>query len=189
MKKCCKLRETHGIPMKEQYMAASELFRRTDGMLRRCIEKKLRTLEEEIYRSQHRLLMMLDKNPNCSQNELAAILEISPAAVAVSLGKLEKSGYIAREINTDDHRSNQVAITKKGDHVIQKSIRLFEEVECMMFEGFDEEEMKRFCASLQKACGNLERMQQMDSMKTTSQAEEQGTVKQAADRRGENEES
>ena len=56
--------------MKSPYQTTADLFRRTDFMLRRCIEKKLRTLDEEIYRSQHRLLMHLGKEPDCSQNEL-----------------------------------------------------------------------------------------------------------------------
>lgn len=148
--------------MKELYRATAEIFRRTDYMLRRCIGKKLRTLDEEVYRSQHRLLMMLGKNPNCSQNELALILDVSPAAVAVSLGKLEKSGYITRVTSTDDRRSNQVAISEKGNRVIRNSIKLFDEVESTMFRDFSEEEVHQFQGFLQRACRNLESMQQME---------------------------
>lgn len=148
--------------MKELYRATAEIFRRTDYMLRRCIGKKLRTLDEEVYRSQHRLLMMLGKNPNCSQNELALTLDVSPAAVAVSLGKLEKSGYITRVTSTDDRRSNQVAISEKGNRVIRNSIKLFDEVESTMFRDFSEEEVHQFQGFLQRACRNLESMQQME---------------------------
>lgn len=38
-----------------------------------------------VYQSQHRLLMHLNHHPNCSQIEIAREMEISPAAVAVSL--------------------------------------------------------------------------------------------------------
>lgn len=148
--------------MKELYRATAEIFRRTDYMLRRCIGKKLRTLDEEIYRSQHRLLMMLGKNPNCSQNELALTLDVSPAAVAVSLGKLEKSGYITRVTSMEDRRSNQVAISEKGNRVIRNSIKLFDEVESTMFRDFSEEEVHQFQGFLQRACRNLESMQQME---------------------------
>lgn len=144
----------------ELYNTAADMFRRTDFMLRRCIGKKLRMLDDEIYRSQHRLLMHLGANQNCSQNELAAKLDISPAAVAVSLNKLEKGGYIARETNSDDHRSNRVSITDRGDQVISRSIQLFDEVECGMFEGFGPEEMEQFYVFLQRAYRNLSRMQE-----------------------------
>lgn len=146
--------------MTKLYNATADLFRRTDFMLRRCIGKKLRTLDEEIYRSQHRLLMHLGRNPNCSQNELASKLEISPAAVTVSLNKLEKGGYIAREMNSDDHRSNRVSITDRGNQVISRSIQLFDEVERGMFEGFEPEEMEQFYEFLQRIYHNLSRMQE-----------------------------
>lgn len=142
------------------YHATADIFRKTDFMLRRCIGKKLRTLDDEIYRSQHRLLMNLGENPNCSQNELAARLEISPAAVAVSLNKLEKGGYIARRTDAEDHRSNRVSITDRGNQVISRSIQLFDEVECGMFEGFTSKEMEQFYEFLQRAYRNLSRMQE-----------------------------
>lgn len=142
--------------MSELYKETAEFFRRTDRQLRRCIEKSLKMLDEEVYRSQHRLLMMLGENPNCSQNELAAALDISPAAVAVSLRKMEKKGYIKRETNPDDHRNNQVAITEQGNQLICKSIRLFDKVEYRMFDGFSEEELQIFHKLIQKMYSNLD---------------------------------
>lgn len=144
--------------MKELYTETAAVFRRMTRMLRRCIDKRVRMLEGGVYRSQHRLLMILGKNPNCTQIELAAELEISPAAVAVSLRKLENGGYLTREMNEDDRRSNQVAITEKGNRLICKSIRLFDEVEREMFSGFEEEELRQLYKLLQKAYNNLDRM-------------------------------
>ncbi len=141
-----------------QHHTTADLFRRTDFMLRRCIEKKLRTLDAEIYRSQHRLLMHLGMNPDCSQSELAARLDISPAAVAVSLRKLEKGGYIERKTNAEDHRSNRVAVTDRGNQIIHDSIRFFDEIDCGMFEGFSKEEMEQFRGFLERAHRNLSRM-------------------------------
>lgn len=152
-------RQRRIITVRNSYHTTADLFRRTDFMLRRCIEKKLRTLDEEIYRSQHRLLMHLGKNPECSQNELAGRLDISPAAVAVSLKKLEKGGYIERKTNAEDHRSNRVAITEKGNRIIHNSIRFFDEIDCGMFEGFSKEEMEQFRLFLERAHENLRRMQ------------------------------
>ncbi len=149
--------------------AAADCFRRTDGLLRRCIGKKLKTLDEAVYRSQHRLLMMLGKNPNCSQSELASILEISPAAVAVSLGKLEKCGYIERETNAEDHRSNQVKITERGGRIICSSIRMFDEVERRMFAGFAPEEIEQFNRLMQRAYDNLNQILQEEKGEDLSQ--------------------
>ena len=64
-------------------------FRKTDQMLRRKIERRVK--KTGVYSGQHRILMHLNLRPNCSQAELAEWMEISPAAIAVSIKKLEKA--------------------------------------------------------------------------------------------------
>ena len=131
----------------------SFLFRRTDRQLRRCIEKKVN--HTGVYQSQHRLLMHLNHHPNCSQIEIAREMEISPAAVAVSLKKLESGGYIMRETTESDSRTHRVTITKKGRSVIERSEQMFWETEKAMFEGFSEEEMQSLRQFLERIYENL----------------------------------
>ena len=131
----------------------SFLFRRTDRQLRRCIEKKVN--HTGVYQSQHRLLMHLNHHPNCSQIEIAREMEISPAAVAVSLKKLESGGYIMRETTESDSRTHRVTITKKGRSVIERSEQMFWETEKAMFEGFSEEEMQSLQQFLERIYENL----------------------------------
>lgn len=116
------------------------LFHHSDHIMKRVISKKIE--DTGIYRSQHRLLMMLGKYPDCSQTTLAEKMEISPAAVAVSLKKLEKSGYIMRQCDQEDSRINRVVVTEKGRKAIHKSIIHFQEIEDTMFIGFSDEELE-----------------------------------------------
>lgn len=116
------------------------LFRLADQTIKRSIDKKVEGTG--IYRSQHRLLMMLGRHPESSQTELADKLEISPAAVAVSLKKLEKAGYISRQSTESDNRVNHVTITEKGRSAIDTSVVYFKELEGAFFEGFSEEELE-----------------------------------------------
>lgn len=125
--------------MGERQHRIVNLFRITDRTLKRCIDKKVDGTG--VYRSQHRLLMMLGKHPECSQTELAEKLDISPAAVAVSLKKLEKAGFISRQCNKDDNRINHVVITEKGWKTIDVSIGYFKELENAFFLDFSEEEL------------------------------------------------
>ena len=120
----------------------SFLFRRTDRQLRRCIEK--------------------NHHPNCSQVEIARELEISPAAVAVSLKKLESGGYITRETTESDNRTHRVTITPKGRSVIERSEQMFWETEKAMFEGFSEEEMQSLQQFFERIYENLLRDQQKE---------------------------
>lgn len=128
-------------------------FRRADAAFKRLIERRVK--DTGVYRSQHRLLMHLNCQPNCSQVELAEQLEVSPAAIAVSIKKLEKGGYIRRETDESDNRVHQVTITPKGEQVIQKSITMFQEVEAQMFAGFSDEEMERMGDFLERIYHNL----------------------------------
>ena len=131
------------------------LFRQSDQAMKRVIGKKVE--DTGIYRSQHRLLMILGKNPDCSQTAIANKLEISPAAVAVSSKKLEKAGYITRSCDAEDNRMNHVVITDKGKKAIDQSILYFQEIEDAMFEGFSQEELETYAAFLGRVIQNEER--------------------------------
>lgn len=128
-------------------------FRRADFAFKRLIERRVK--DTGVYRSQHRLLMHLSRQPNCSQTALAAHLEVSPSAIAVSIKKLEKGGYICRETDESDNRVHQVTITRKGEQVIQKSITMFQEVETQMFKDFSDEEMEQMDNFLERIYQNL----------------------------------
>ena len=129
-------------------------FRRADRAFKRCIRRRVK--DTGVFQSQHRLLMHLSQNPNCSPVELSACLEVSPAAIAVSLKKLERGGYIRREVHESDNRVHQVIITEKGRQVIEKSILMFQEIETNMFDGFSEEEMKQFANFMDRIQCNLD---------------------------------
>ena len=93
---------------KEKQREIINLFRQSDQAVKRCIDRKVK--DTGVYRSQHRILMMLGAHPDFTQTMLAEKLEVSPAAVAVSLKKLEKSGHISRACDELDNRMNRVVI-------------------------------------------------------------------------------
>lgn len=140
--------------MEEQKQKIIHLFGATDRTLKRSIAKKVENTG--VYRSQHRLLMILGKHPDCSQTELAERLEISPAAVAVSLKKLEKSGFISRQCQENDNRVNQVVVTEKGWKTIDLSTQYFKEMENAFLNGFSLEELKRLEVFLERMIKNGE---------------------------------
>ncbi len=144
---------------KEQEHRLVNLLFLADKNLKRTIEK--RAEGTGVYRSQHRLLMILGRNPDISQTMLAEKLEISPAAVTVSLKKLEKSGYIARQCSEEDNRINRVVITQKGQDVIEQSNNYFREMDLAFFEGFSEEEKDRLENMLERIATNSEKYYQM----------------------------
>ena len=80
---------------------------------------------------------------------------MSGATIAVSLKKLEKGGYIRRLVDQEDNRCNQICITDKGRKVVEDSVKIFRRIECRMFEGFSENDMKVLGELLDRIYGNL----------------------------------
>ena len=92
---------------------------------------------------------------NPSQKELAEKMELSTAAVAVSLKKLETGGYVARCADTDDSRINRVTVTEKGRLTVKKSHALFDALDTEMFAGVSEEEIDLCMTTMEKLMTNM----------------------------------
>ena len=88
--------------------------------------------------------------------ELAQRLEITPAAVATTIKKLEKGGYVTRLVSEQDNRVNKLAVTEKGERIIAQSIQIFGEVEQKALQDFSPEEVLQFNDFVQRIRKNLE---------------------------------
>ena len=134
---------------------AIHLLIQTNLTHKRIIEK--RTSITDLHRSQHRILMYISKYDNIpSQKEIAEHFDISPAAVAVTLKKLESAGYIERTRGADgDTRQNAISITQKGIREIADTQEFFDYVDNTMFNNFTDEEFATLVSLLSKANDNL----------------------------------
>lgn len=129
-------------------------FMQADKMHRRLCEKKIGRLG--IHRSQHIMLMVLSHfNRSVTQKELSARLNISAAAAAVSLRKLEAAGYIERASSGGDKRCNEVKITDSGKEIVKKSREIFDSIDVLMTLGVTDEELDAFIGTVKKMEENL----------------------------------
>lgn len=122
-------------------------------MHRRIIEKKVSKLG--LHRSQHMVLMYLARHSDgVSQKDIAEHFDISPAAVAVTLKKLETGGYIVRNSAEDDSRKNNVSFTEKGKEIADKSRKIFSEVDSAMTKTLSDDEYETInsCFEKMKQC-------------------------------------
>lgn len=103
------------------------------------------------------LLMRLSRGCIPSQKQLAKDLNVSPAAIAVSLKKLEADGYITKDADLDDCRCNRIALTEKGHGVITKTCSLFGSIDRTMVEGFDDAELDALLTALERIEQNLQK--------------------------------
>ena len=143
----------------------------TDIMHRRAIERW--ATGAGMHRSQHRMLMYLSKcETTPSQKDLAKHFDISPAAVTVTLQKLEGDGYIERGKNVEktDTRQNEIRITEKGRAEITETGKYFRLLDSQTFDGFESDEIETLISYLERIQKNLSSLEEKDS-KNTSQTE------------------
>ena len=134
----------------------------TNRMHRKLTERRA-AANTDIQPSQHRMLMYLSKNEIVpSQREIAEKFEISPAAVTVTIKKLEKMGYVEKNRLGDDGdgRVNEIRITEKGKKEADATLEYFTCIDKHMFEDFTDEEMDELMRLLDKASANLQRIEQ-----------------------------
>ncbi len=119
------------------------------------LENSMCDADTGIFPAQLRILMQLSFHEGVNQKELARILQVSPATITVSIKKLVKDGYVAKETDSSDSRYNILEITPKGYEVIEKSRSIVEKIDESMFEGFTEEEQQIFMNYLDRISANL----------------------------------
>ena len=120
-----------------------------------------RAADMNIQPSQHRMLIHLSRgNGSFSQKDIAEMFDISPAAVATSMKKMEAAGYISRNKHArNDARYNNVFVTEKGTREVEAADNYFATIDKSMFENFTEEEIEQFISLLQKANSNLQKIE------------------------------
>ena len=108
-----------------------------------------------IHCSQHNMLVLIANSKNICQKDIARELEISSAAVAVTLNKLESSGLIARSQSFDDARMNHITITDKGAELLKTTKEMFTGLDEEFFKGVTDEDIDRMNEVLAKITENL----------------------------------
>ena len=132
-------------------------------MHRKSIEKW--ATDAGMHRSQHRMLMYLSRCENIpSQKDLALHFDISPAAVAGTLKKLEADGYIERGKCSEraDSRYNEIRITDRGREATIQSRKYFRHVDMEAMRDFSDEELETFISFLLRIQENLKSCEPID---------------------------
>lgn len=115
-------------------------FLHVNRLRRMMVESEISKLG--IHCSQHNMLTLIAGSKNICQKEIAQKLEISSAAVAVTLNKLELSGLIERTQSFDDARMNHITITDKGAELLKSTKTVLDAIDSRLFEGIDDEQIE-----------------------------------------------
>lgn len=72
------------------------------------------------HRGQGRILALLKMQPEISQKDLSYLLDIRAQSLGELLAKLERSGYITRELSETDRRVMNIKLTEQGSQTTER---------------------------------------------------------------------
>lgn len=111
--------------------------------------------------SEHFALMQLSRAGRVtSQAQVAQMLHVSPARVTLVMKDLEEGGYIERD--SADGRRYEIAITPKGEDMVQRSCALFQRLNEACYAGLREDELSALSGCLDHILENLSHMESED---------------------------
>ena len=129
----------------------------TGCKLKQFIAMKLRQNEIPLTPEQFLLIDLLWNHGSMSQQQLADMMHKDKNSVTQLVDAIERKGFVVRQQNAKDRRSNTLVLTKKAielrDEAKKKGISILDE----MLEGISEEELRAFLTTLHKLNDNMSR--------------------------------
>ena len=127
----------------------------TGCKLNQFIAAKLRQENVPLTPEQFLLIDLLWNQGSMSQQQLADQMHKDKNSVTKLVDAIERKGFVYRQQNASDRRSNTLVLTEKAlelrDHAKQKGISILDE----MLEGISEAELRSFLSTLNKLNVNM----------------------------------
>ncbi len=102
-------------------------------------------------------LLVLINCCHMNQKQLAAQMHISEATLSVRITRLEKAGYVEKEINLNDKRNYTLKISDKGKEILEEQMIALEGIMEDIFKGVSDEEINNAIVLLKKLENNMNR--------------------------------
>ena len=127
----------------------------TGCRLKQFIAAKLRQMDVPLTPEQFILIDLLWNQGSMSQQQLADQMQKDKNSVTKLVDALERKGFVVREQNRQDRRSNTLVLTEKAEGLKhgakQKGISILDE----MLVGISEDELRSFLVTLHKLNRNM----------------------------------
>ncbi len=91
-----------------------------------------------------------------SQKQLAKALGITPAAIAMTVKKLEAEGLICRASAKDDSRRNELFLSEAGRELVRQTRATFRRLDAQTYAGLTNDEIDCMLSCLHKMQENLQ---------------------------------
>lgn len=111
-----------------------------------------------LYVGQPQLLSYVRSHPGCTQIEIAEALGVSSASIAFSTKRLQKAGYLMKQVNSLNMRCNKLYVTHEGMDVMDRFDETYNAMNQDLFAGFSHEDIERLADCAERFNLNLEKL-------------------------------
>ncbi|WP_164509330.1 MarR family winged helix-turn-helix transcriptional regulator [Companilactobacillus jidongensis] len=111
------------------------------------------------------IMMIVTKHPGYNQEKIGEVTLFDGAIIARSLKKLEKQGFVTREVDVNNRRRKIVQITEAGKEFGNKLRESFKDSNEIIYSGLTEDELKQLGVIMAKVYANLDKVKIPDSNK------------------------
>lgn len=108
------------------------------------------------------IMKTIEENDNCTQATIAEHLNVTPASVAVSTKRLQKSGLITKTVDEGNLRCKRLSLTDEGRAAIEFHISLFKEYDELILKNFSEEEKAQLFSYLSRIVAEMRELEGVD---------------------------
>ncbi len=127
----------------------------TGCKLKQFLAAKLRQMDVPLTPEQFMLIDLLWNHGEMSQQQLADQMQKDKNSVTKLVDAIERKGFVVRQQNLNDRRSNTLVLTEKANQLKpgakQKGISILDQI----LEGIEEEELRAFLTTLRKLNSNM----------------------------------
>ena len=125
--------------------------RRITKIAREVSKFTVQTMKEEgIGTAEFDVIHLVRHNPGITQKKVCETLKIDKGAAAKSVASLEHKGYLVREVNPEDKRSQLLYATEQAESLKNSKAHIETVFYEWLLEDLPEAEKETFCATLDK---------------------------------------
>ncbi len=124
------------------------------NLLRRISINKA-TANIDLYFGQLPIMEYIINNEGCTQKEIADILKVTPASIAISTKRMQKSGLIYKKTDENNLRRNSLFVTEYGRELSQMYREQVDNLDKTVFKGFSNQELLVMKNHLDRMINNI----------------------------------
>jgi DNA-binding MarR family transcriptional regulator len=136
--------------MNESLELARRLLRVID-VITKFSEQRMPEEFAQLRLTQVRILHLLLHRPGISQKSLAKLLQITPAAISVTVRDLEADGLIERNPDPEDARQMKLVLSERGEALVTSGEDMRYGAVAKMLEALSIEDQRMIVEALERA--------------------------------------